>query len=313
MSLTLRDKKGSPLTFQEMDSNLTYLESLAGPFETGNASYSIQPKTGSNTAGDESSTISGGFNNTINKSGGGSCDCCIPIPIGSSSRGSTIGGGISNTISGEYATIAGGYSNFTGNGSFNTYGATVGGGISNSSIGSGSTIAGGGQTFCEYNVASGVNSTIGGGVKNTASGYGSNIGGGTQNLASGSYSAVGGGAFNAADNCYSTVAGGSSNYAMSSFSSIGGGQQNSICGGFANSSFIGGGQSNNITSAFAGVLSGVNNRVIHCYSMVVGTNITTDRICTTFVNNLSIMNIPLSSAGLPAGSVWNDGGTLKIV
>jgi len=41
--------------------------------------------------------------------------------------------------------------------------------------------------------------------------------------------------------------------------------------------------------------------------------ITTDRTNTLFVNNLSIKSIPTSSAGLPAGSVWNDTGTLKIV
>jgi hypothetical protein len=45
----------------------------------------------------------------------------------------------------------------------------------------------------------------------------------------------------------------------------------------------------------------------------VGSNITSDRSCATFVNNLSIKNIPTSSAGLPAGSVWSDSGTLKIV
>jgi hypothetical protein len=47
--------------------------------------------------------------------------------------------------------------------------------------------------------------------------------------------------------------------------------------------------------------------------MIVGSCITVDRACATFVNNLSIMNIPTSSAGLPSGSVWNDSGFLKIV
>jgi len=48
-------------------------------------------------------------------------------------------------------------------------------------------------------------------------------------------------------------------------------------------------------------------------SFIVGDNITADRACATFVNNLSIMNIPTSSAGLPAGSIWSSGGTLMIV
>lgn len=31
------------------------------------------------------------------------------------------------------------------------------------------------------------------------------------------------------------------------------------------------------------------------------------------VSGLTIVNVPTSSAGLPSGSVWSDGGTLKIV
>jgi hypothetical protein len=48
-------------------------------------------------------------------------------------------------------------------------------------------------------------------------------------------------------------------------------------------------------------------------TFIIGSNITANRNCTTFVNNLSIMDIPTSSSGLPTGSVWSDGGTLKIV
>jgi hypothetical protein len=47
--------------------------------------------------------------------------------------------------------------------------------------------------------------------------------------------------------------------------------------------------------------------------MIVGSNITADRPNTTFVNNLSIKNIPTSSAGLPAGAVWSNLGILTIV
>lgn len=31
------------------------------------------------------------------------------------------------------------------------------------------------------------------------------------------------------------------------------------------------------------------------------------------ISALTLINLPTSSAGLPSGSVWNDGGTLKIV
>ena len=47
--------------------------------------------------------------------------------------------------------------------------------------------------------------------------------------------------------------------------------------------------------------------------MIVGSNITANRNCATFVNNLSIMNIPTSSVGLPSGSVWRNGTTLEII
>jgi len=46
---------------------------------------------------------------------------------------------------------------------------------------------------------------------------------------------------------------------------------------------------------------------------IVGDGITADRDCSTFVNNLSITDIPTSDVGLPSGSIWSDGGNLKIV
>jgi hypothetical protein len=47
--------------------------------------------------------------------------------------------------------------------------------------------------------------------------------------------------------------------------------------------------------------------------MIVGSCITADRQCATFVNNLSIINIPTGSVGLPSGSVWKNGNVLNIV
>jgi hypothetical protein len=47
--------------------------------------------------------------------------------------------------------------------------------------------------------------------------------------------------------------------------------------------------------------------------MIIGSCITADRVCTAFVNNLSIKNIPTSSAGLPAGAVWSNSCVLTIV
>jgi hypothetical protein len=45
--------------------------------------------------------------------------------------------------------------------------------------------------------------------------------------------------------------------------------------------------------------------------MIIGSCITANRACTTFVNNLSIMDIPTSNPSI-TGAVWSDGGTLKI-
>jgi hypothetical protein len=92
---------------------------------------------------------------------------------------------------------------------------------------------------------------------------------------------VGGGFQNTSSACYSVVTGGKSNTASGAYSSVLGGKSNT-------------------TAGFADV-------------MVVGSNLTANRACTTFVNNLSIMNIPTSSAGLPAGAVWRSGNVLNIV
>jgi hypothetical protein len=47
--------------------------------------------------------------------------------------------------------------------------------------------------------------------------------------------------------------------------------------------------------------------------MIVGNNITADRVNATFVNNLSIKNIPTNPTGLPSGSVWSSAGILRII
>jgi hypothetical protein len=47
--------------------------------------------------------------------------------------------------------------------------------------------------------------------------------------------------------------------------------------------------------------------------MIIGSNLIADRNCTTFVNNLSIKDIPTGGGGLPSGSVYNFGGYLKII
>ena len=50
-------------------------------------------------------------------------------------------------------------------------------------------------------------------------------------------------------------------------------------------------------------------------TFIIGTNITEDRDCTTFVNYLSIIDLPTTPGSLPSGSVWRctADDTLRIV
>jgi hypothetical protein len=62
------------------------------------------------------------------------------------------------------------------------------------------------------------------------------------------------------------------------------------------------------------ILGGENNNTSTFEeAMIIGSNITANRACTTFVNNLSIRNIPTSSAGLPSGSIYRIGSSVCIV
>jgi hypothetical protein len=62
-------------------------------------------------------------------------------------------------------------------------------------------------------------------------------------------------------------------------------------------------------------LGGICNNTSTCNNaMIVGSCITADMSNTTFVNCLSIKNIPTSPSGLCSGMVWKDlDGSLKIV
>tara|TARA_R100000353_G_scaffold175605_1_gene146420 strand:+ start:1450 stop:2349 length:900 start_codon:yes stop_codon:yes gene_type:complete len=80
-------------------------------------------------------------------------------------------------------------------------------------------------------------------------------------------------------------------------------------------SVIGGGTGNCIQARGSAILGGCSNVVpASCeHAMIIGNGITADRVCATFVNNLSIKNIPTASTGLPSGSVWSNSGVLNIV
>ena len=125
-----------------------------------------------------------------------------------------------NRVTDAYGTVGGGYANVAGNAAGTTLDspfATVGGGQSNTASGNSSTVGGG-----EANTASGSNSTVGGGFSNAASGILSTVGGGFDNTASGTTSTVGGGQSNTASGSISTVGGGFFNTASGFASWAGG-------------------------------------------------------------------------------------------
>ena len=173
-------------------------------------------------------------------------------------------------------------------------------------------------------------SVVGGGYSNTIfKGYGTTIGGGWNNFASsgntiddGKFVTIAGGSFNTALRFGATIGGGGINNAIAKFSTIGGGETN--CIGFnSNHSTISGGMLNKIDGECSGILGGNSNTINHNCSFIVGSNITSNRICTTFVNNLAVCNgyvivknIPdhTQIESLPSGTLYkNAGGFLKIV
>jgi hypothetical protein len=185
--------------------------------------------------------------------------------------------------------------------------ATISGGCCNQALGCITTVAGG-----NFNNASGSGSFIGGGSSNNTSGNNASILGGQLNQAGAFNSSIAGAGNSTVNGNHSFIGGGQLNTVTSACSSILGGRNNSVGSTF---SLISGGCCNVACSSGCrtGILGGHFNRTVNNDSFVVGSCIITDRVCTTFVNNLSIMNIPTSSAGLPSKSVWSNAGVLTIV
>jgi hypothetical protein len=171
--------------------------------------------------------------------------------------------------------------------------STVSGGESNAAVSNCGTVAGG-----AINTVYNDSGAISGGEYNNIFGFNGTIGGGSFNSVNGQYGVVAGGTNNSAGSCGAAVLGGAENYARGCFAVIGGGRNNLICFG----------------TCFNTILSGCSNIIANDNRVnIVGSNITSNRSCTTFVNNLSIMDIPTSSAGLPSKSVWSNAGVLTIV
>lgn len=234
-----------------------------------------------NRVTDSHGTVSGGGNNQAGD------DDADP----QNKNAATVGGGWSNTASGQYSTVAGGRGNIAGG-----WYSAVGGGWVNYADAEFTTIAGGGPSdpnnptttnnavYDKYgtigggannrvgsddgdpatatcatvgggavNVANAQNATVGGGAGNNANGVSAVVAGGNDNIASGGGASVGGGALNTATGDYATVAGGFGHTASGVRSVVAGGAVNQAAGDYA---AVGGGYYCHATGAFAVVGGG---------------------------------------------------------
>ena len=209
-----------------------------------------------------------------------------------------------NTVSGNCSTIAGGESHNIGS----PYGI-IGGGFNNFITGTASSIAnailgGFNNEILDANLNATSFSTIGGGECNQIDADHAVIGGGCKNFINGSFvnpvhSTIGGGHNNYISASSSTIAGGEGNHInlSSECSFIGGGHQNKVDINSQNS-VIGGGTQNNIatTTDCGGILGGQRNKLQHDKSFIVGSNLTSSAVCTTFMNN-AIIEGNISASG----------------
>lgn len=109
---------------------------------------------------------------------------------------------------------------------------------------------------------------------------------------------------------FSAILSGEYNVVRGDNSVVAGGNANTISG---KNSFIGSGKGNDVDADDSTIAGGSNNSIKHKNTHILGSNIETNREDTTFVENLSITNIPNSDKGLPKGAVWNNKGILSIV
>jgi hypothetical protein len=168
----------------------------------------------------------------------------------------TVGGGQSNTASGNHATINGGSNNTA-----SAFGTTVVGGSNNTASGYYATVVGG-----TNNTVSDLYAIVGGGHYNSADGSYATIGGGYSIIASGDYSTVGGGDNSEASGNYATIAGGN-NIAYGDYGAVGGGFANSAAGEY---STVGGGGLNVAIGYAATIPGGYFNDAVGDYSFAAG-------------------------------------------
>jgi hypothetical protein len=282
-----------------------------GIMDVGTGAGSTLRVDNSNTASGKYSAVLSGKENCSQGIGSvivGGGNVCPPLAlcpgntITNAGDISFIGGGSGNTISCYGAVIVGGKNNLASGKH-----STVSGGFCNTSSGNYSTTGGG-----RFNQSTFTHTTVGGGINNTASGYRATVSGGYCNTSVGNTATVTGGRANTASGKYSIVLSGYSNTASGTYSVVSG-YNNTASNYFT---IVSGGCGNTASGYASAILGGRNNSTNSCNcTMIVGDSITANRACTTFVNNLSIMTIPTSAAGLPTGAVWRctADDTLRIV
>jgi hypothetical protein len=187
---------------------------------------------GANRVTDNYGTVSGGVGNQAGNDDGDAGNAGY----------ATVGGGRSNSSSGENATVSGGYGNVV-----TATSASIGGGY--------------------YNTASGADATVGGGFINTVSGLRATVGGGSANAASGDYAAVGGGGNNVVTATYGTIAGGRNTTVTGDYAAVGGGWDNTASGNLAT---VSGGDSNAASGDHATIGGGGDNVVTATYGTIAG-------------------------------------------
>jgi trimeric autotransporter adhesin len=266
----------------------------AGVFEAGSGTDSIEAVGGSATAsGDYSFAM--GKNTTA------------------SGAYSFAGGGSYTTASGDYSVALSG-GNASGGLSF---AALTGAAQGNCSIAIGyASRAGdsdGGSSYGDGQIAIGTNSYAYGqfGMALGSAAFGNTTASGDSGIALGGYGTASGNYSIAIQG----IASGDSSVAInggtaSGYYSVAIKTGLSSCSAYGEQTFvIGNGGQTTALSAFAGVI----NAGIANHQNVVCIQANSNRDSAVFVNELSIMSIPTSAAGLPTGAVWRNGTVLNIV
>ena len=249
---------------------------------------------------------------------------------------SAIGGGRTNTATGDFSVISGGYSNRVV-----AYAGVVSGGLDNTAAEPYAVVSGGftnNATAFAAVVSGGTSNSatrkwgvVGGGVLNAASGYCATVVGGKDNVAAGSYAIVGGRA-NTAD-AYGSIGGGWGNSAGRYATIAGGGGANhnyllygphhatgtwsAIGGGFANTasgtySAISGGNTNMALGYATTVAGGLECTAAQSYGVVSGGSYNSV-IGAHGVISGGYSNTVAMFAGVVGGGYWNTASALGTV